>query len=168
MWPPPTWGEPPWCGSPPSFFWATAGIEQINSTPRRAARFFMTTFPAETRGDGTLYKILRALGPGQTLSAKCVPGRRRVIPHPCTTSPPARLLNPSIIEMDVAEPPTVTSRRDDRSQRVISRWWRRPVHTVGTPAVTVTRSLFGNGRRSPSPMRSEEHTSELQSLRHLV
>ena len=64
------------------------------------------------------------------------------MPQPWTRRQPSSRSNFSIIETGTAAPPAVMHRIDERScPGFCSTYWSRPIHTVGTPALTVTRSF---------------------------
>jgi hypothetical protein len=65
------------------------------------------------------------------------------------------VLDPHILRMrGQAEPPITSRRTVARRVCVACRWRSRPSHTVGTPAATVTRSVFiSSVRLAPSRCR---------------
>ena len=78
-----------------------------------------------------------------------------VIPQPWTSSRPYRSSKVWIIDFGTAEPPPVISRSEEMSRSgCCSRYCRSPIHTVGTPSVTVTRSV---SMRSTSVSASAEN-----------
>src|SRR5439155_9638949 len=63
-----------------------------------------------------------------------------VIPQPWSISTPTTRLNRSISEAGTDDPHAVIRRIEERSRGFCSSQFSRPIHTVGTPAVTVTCS----------------------------
>ena len=64
-----------------------------------------------------------------------------VMPQPWIMATPTVCWNPSISDAGTAEPPAVMHRMEDTSRGSFRRCWSSPIHTVGTPARTVTRSV---------------------------
>ena len=63
-----------------------------------------------------------------------------VMPHAWVIGMPSFSLKALIRAGGAADPPTMSPRTVDRSDRVSSRWWSRSSQIVGTPAPKVTFS----------------------------
>jgi hypothetical protein len=79
-------------------------------------------------------------------------GEVSVIPQPWTMSIPWRSSRPCISPCGTAAPPHTTTRSEEVSTSLSSRYWSTALHTVGTPAEQVTFSL-SISRASGSPCR---------------
>src|SRR5262245_43784771 len=88
--------------------------------------------------------------------------------------PPARASRSSELGLElVADRRRIAREIEQRVPVVLASARRRPVGTPGEATYRVTRGGFdvrlaGDRLVVSTPVRSEEHTSELQSLRHLV
>src|ERR1039458_7373151 len=86
-----------------------------------------------------------------------------------TSVPGATKISPRSCRLKMACPVVLPGRSaTSELQRQLYRLWRRPAKHDGGPESGVAADVAQRDQGGPQRTRSEEHTSELQSLRHLV